>query len=114
MLSEGGGLLQSVSALVHMDTAKFGMDDDVDGNSTLARDASERRLNKLLDDTHSSKPNTPPTEQEISEYVARRVSRYKRLTGGVQFVDKIPRSPAGKLLRPLLPIPKGAGFSIFR
>jgi len=39
------------------------------------------------------------TEVEISTFVAKEVSPYKRLTGGVVFIDKIPRSPTGKILR---------------
>lgn len=38
------------------------------------------------------------TEQEIQEWEASRVTRYKRLTGGVKFVDVIPKNPVGLLL----------------
>lgn len=36
---------------------------------------------------------------DIKDYVASRVASYKRLTGGVVFVDKVPRTNSGKLLR---------------
>lgn len=39
------------------------------------------------------------TEHEIQDYVAQKVSKHKHLTGGVQFVDNIPKSAAGKILR---------------
>lgn len=38
-------------------------------------------------------------EDDIKEYVASKVADYKKLTGGVVFVDSVPRSTAGKLLR---------------
>lgn len=37
--------------------------------------------------------------EQLKEYVASKVANYKRLTGGVTFVDAIPRTSAGKLLR---------------
>ena len=42
------------------------------------------------------------TSREIIEFVARKVPPQKRLRGGVEFVDKIPKSPSGKILRRLL------------
>lgn len=39
------------------------------------------------------------TEEDVMEHVRSRVSDYKRLRGGVRFVDAVPRSPAGKILR---------------
>lgn len=35
----------------------------------------------------------------IKEYVASKVASYKRLTGGVVFVEGVPRTSSGKLLR---------------
>lgn len=42
------------------------------------------------------------TAKEIIEYVNQRVSSHKRLRGGVRFVDSIPKTPAGKILRRVL------------
>ena len=42
------------------------------------------------------------TSREIIEFVARKFPPQKRLRGGVEFVDKIPKSPSGKILRRLL------------
>lgn len=39
------------------------------------------------------------TEIELIDYVQNKVSDYKRLRGGVIFIDAIPRSPTGKILR---------------
>ena len=39
------------------------------------------------------------TEQEINEYVKDNVVKYKQLKGGIKFVDEIPTSQAGKILR---------------
>lgn len=38
-------------------------------------------------------------EKEIVEFVEKRVIGYKRLRGGVRFVESIPRNPSGKILR---------------
>ncbi|KAF7550890.1 hypothetical protein G7Z17_g5408 [Cylindrodendrum hubeiense] len=39
------------------------------------------------------------SEADLEEYVQSRVSDYKRLRGGVRFVEVVPRSPSGKILR---------------
>jgi acyl-CoA synthetase (AMP-forming)/AMP-acid ligase II len=39
------------------------------------------------------------TAKLIDEYVASNVTNYKKLRGGVKFVDVIPKSPSGKILR---------------
>ena len=41
-------------------------------------------------------------KKEIENFVSKRVARHKRLRGGVYFIDQIPRSPAGKILRGIL------------
>ncbi|KAI9590853.1 hypothetical protein BDF19DRAFT_461006 [Syncephalis fuscata] len=42
------------------------------------------------------------TIHEVTEYVAQRVAPHKQLRGGVEFIDVVPRSAAGKILRKLL------------
>lgn len=39
------------------------------------------------------------TEQEIEQYVVKKAAEYKRLLGGVQFIEAIPKSATGKILR---------------
>ncbi|KAI8639567.1 hypothetical protein BD408DRAFT_445846 [Parasitella parasitica] len=39
------------------------------------------------------------TAKVIADYVASNVTNYKKLRGGVKFVDVIPKSPSGKILR---------------
>ncbi|RDH32426.1 hypothetical protein BDQ94DRAFT_179364 [Aspergillus welwitschiae] len=41
-------------------------------------------------------------EEEVKEFVALRLAKYKRLDGGVRFVDAIPRNASGKILKRLL------------
>ncbi|CAG9992625.1 unnamed protein product [Clonostachys byssicola] len=48
-------------------------------------------------------PGRPkPSEIEVQGWVKDRVVHYKRLRGGVMFVDAIPKNPAGKILRKVL------------
>ncbi|KAL9952228.1 hypothetical protein ACROYT_G039450 [Oculina patagonica] len=42
------------------------------------------------------------TSEAIMEFVAKRVAPQKKLRGGVEFVDKIPKSASGKILRRFL------------
>lgn len=42
------------------------------------------------------------TREEVAKYVEGKVAHYKKLRGGVLFVDAIPKSPAGKILRKVL------------
>ncbi|KAH6994942.1 hypothetical protein EDB80DRAFT_154052 [Ilyonectria destructans] len=39
------------------------------------------------------------SEEDLVEYVRSKVSDHKRLRGGVRFIEAVPRSPAGKILR---------------
>ena len=41
------------------------------------------------------------SEQDLENYVASKVSSYKKLAG-VVFVDSVPKSPSGKILRRIL------------
>lgn len=41
-------------------------------------------------------------EDEIVKWLESRVAHYKRLRGGVRFVDEIPKNPSGKILRRIL------------
>lgn len=38
-------------------------------------------------------------EEDLVAFVSSKVEDYKRLRGGVKFVDKLPRNPQGKILR---------------
>ncbi|KAH8722725.1 hypothetical protein GQ44DRAFT_751280 [Phaeosphaeriaceae sp. PMI808] len=42
---------------------------------------------------------TPEVAEGIKSWLAERVSRHKRLEGGVHFVDAVPKNPSGKILR---------------
>ncbi|KAL4935932.1 hypothetical protein BDV06DRAFT_233843 [Aspergillus oleicola] len=41
-------------------------------------------------------------EEEVKGYLAARLARYKALTGGVRFVDAIPKNASGKILKRVL------------
>lgn len=44
----------------------------------------------------------PKTAQEITSWLQGKVANHKRLRGGVRFVDEIPKSASGKILRRIL------------
>jgi acyl-CoA synthetase (AMP-forming)/AMP-acid ligase II len=48
------------------------------------------------------KPSSKVTEAELIEFVSEHAASYKRLKGGVEFIDSIPKSPSGKILRRIL------------
>lgn len=39
------------------------------------------------------------TKEEVADFVKDKVVRYKRLTGGIDWIDAIPKNPSGKILR---------------
>eukprot|EP00457_Paulinella_chromatophora_P002563 gb/GEZN01002568.1/.p1 GENE.gb/GEZN01002568.1/~~gb/GEZN01002568.1/.p1 ORF type:complete len:650 (-),score=89.23 gb/GEZN01002568.1/:490-2415(-) len=48
------------------------------------------------------KPGSRLTEEEIKDFIKQDVAHYKRLRGGVEFVEQIPKSASGKILRRIL------------
>ena len=42
---------------------------------------------------------TTLTETEVIDYCRKRLAKYKELTGGVRFLDALPRNATGKLLK---------------
>ena len=46
--------------------------------------------------------NIVVTEDELCQFVASQVAPQKKLRGGVKFIEKIPKSAAGKILRRIL------------
>jgi acyl-coenzyme A synthetase/AMP-(fatty) acid ligase len=48
------------------------------------------------------KPGVSPSDelaQDIASWLSERVAPQKKLRGGVRFLDEIPKSPSGKILR---------------
>ncbi|KAF2141881.1 uncharacterized protein K452DRAFT_358948 [Aplosporella prunicola CBS 121167] len=45
---------------------------------------------------------SPQTEKEIVSWLQEKVAQHKRLRGGVRFIDEIPKSVSGKILRRVL------------
>jgi 4-coumarate--CoA ligase len=43
-----------------------------------------------------------PSAQEVDAYMKERLTKYKQLTGGVVFVDAIPKNASGKILKRIL------------
>ncbi|CAH1642981.1 unnamed protein product [Spodoptera littoralis] len=44
-------------------------------------------------------PGSNVTEKEVKDFVAERLSNPKHLRGGVRFVEEIPKTPSGKIMR---------------
>ncbi|KAI1325122.1 AMP-binding enzyme [Xylariaceae sp. FL0255] len=44
-------------------------------------------------------PQSKDSEKDIANWMAKRVIHYKRLKGGVKFIDAVPKNPSGKILR---------------
>lgn len=42
------------------------------------------------------------TEAEVKAYVAERLASYKKIEGGVVFMDAIPKNASGKILKRML------------
>lgn len=45
------------------------------------------------------KPNSSLKTEALYEFVSAKVAAYKNLKGGIAFVDSIPKTPSGKILR---------------
>lgn len=46
-----------------------------------------------------TKPGQNLNEEDIQKFVSSKVTHYKKLAGGVKFINSIPRNPSGKILR---------------
>jgi 4-coumarate--CoA ligase len=42
------------------------------------------------------------SEKDVIEWIATKVAKHKRLSGGVKFIDEVPKSPSGKIQRVVL------------
>lgn len=42
------------------------------------------------------------SEKDVVEWIATKVAKHKRLSGGVKFIDEVPKSPSGKIQRVVL------------
>jgi 4-coumarate--CoA ligase len=51
-----------------------------------------------IKDEHNGKV----TPEDIQKWIAGRVAKHKHLTGGVVFIDEVPKSPSGKIQRKVL------------
>lgn len=52
--------------------------------------------------SESARKNPEEAAGEIAEWLKGKVATHKRLRGGVRFVDEVPKSAAGKILRRVL------------
>ncbi|KAJ8913435.1 hypothetical protein NQ315_017179 [Exocentrus adspersus] len=67
------------------DAAVIGVPDDINGELPRAYVVPKK--------------GKPLKEQDLVEYVAKKVAPYKQLKGGIEIVDAIPKNAAGKILR---------------
>ena len=48
------------------------------------------------------KPGVDVTSEDICDFVAQHVAPQKKIRGGVKYIDNVPKSAAGKILRRIL------------
>ncbi len=72
----------------------------------LSGEVRRRSLSKGKRLAHNTVDDDDDLRRRIQEYVTNNKADYKRLRGGIEFIDEIPRSPGGKILRRIL-VPKG-------
>lgn len=46
--------------------------------------------------------NGKPSEEDVHKYMKEKLASYKQLRGGILFVDTIPKTPSGKILKRIL------------
>lgn len=93
-----------------VDAAVIGIHDDYSGELPRAyvvrRSAADETSNSTIDPSNEEATQESAsniiTESDIYEYVKERVAGYKRIDGGIIFVDAIPKSASGKILRRIL------------
>lgn len=73
------------------DAAIIGIPDDYSGETP-------RAFVVLAGGVHGG----PEVVKELQNFVAERKAKHKRLSGGIEFMDQIPKSPSGKILRRVL------------
>lgn len=60
------------------------------------------RVQELVTAVVVKQPSSKITEQELIDYVNEKLDEYKKIRGGLKFVESIPRNPQGKILKPQL------------
>ena len=93
-----------------VDAAVIGVEDDYSGELPRAYVVRRSVAGKMpeadveFNKEQSTQENKSPTitEGDIYEWVKERVAAYKRLDGGIVFIEEIPKSASGKILRRVL------------
>ncbi|KAF9033174.1 hypothetical protein BJ165DRAFT_1515946 [Panaeolus papilionaceus] len=81
------------------DACVVGVPDDYSGELPFAYVVpSQRALSRI----NNNKVEANKLKKELQKHVAGVKIHYKHLVGGVEFIDAIPKSPAGKILRRVL------------
>ncbi|KAH9960787.1 amp dependent CoA ligase [Lactifluus volemus] len=81
------------------DTCVVGLSDEYSGEVPLAFVVLSASAAKRAS---QSEAETAKIKDSILKHVADKKAPYKRLAGGVEFIDAIPKNPSGKLLRRVL------------
>ena len=67
-----------------------------------AQHGIENRLGTVQRDMAEEERSDDDSRQSAQKHVEEHKARYKWITGGIEFINAIPKSPSGKILRRLL------------
>lgn len=87
------------------DVAVIGVEDREQHTEVPRAYIVHAKLGKDAGDAETGKPKgqqAQKDEGEIVKWVASKVANHKRLRGGIRFIDEIPKSASGKILRRVL------------
>jgi len=72
------------------------------GRQILTEASNGEELPRAYIVPQSPQRATPGVGESIKRWLAERVSRHKRLEGGVHFIDAVPKNPSRKIVRKAL------------
>ncbi|PIA92653.1 4-coumarate--CoA ligase-like 1 [Cercospora beticola] len=86
------------------DVAVIGVDDKSQHTEVPRAYIVHNKLGKDAGDPKTGKPTDKAAKdaEEIIEWLGKKVAHHKKLRGGIRFIEEVPKSPSGKILRRVL------------